>query len=217
VLTNWERYGNQDKIHQNNKLIPLSFISYNVQGLATRGIEVLDLIHKVDASFVICTEVGEKYSSLQLPDFNMFHEEGTNKNGGVVIVIGKHLKACKVDAEILNTLMVDIIGLLSEPLRVIGIYWPRSQKRKIKELTLFITHNTIISGDFNGSVAQWNSPKTDKRGREILEWSNENWLTYIPGTGNSSKRSFRNIDLTFTNFSGVKGETLALDRVITGH
>lgn len=130
VLTNWERYGDQDKIHQNNKLIPLSFISYNVQELATRGVEVLDLIHQVDAYFVICTEVGEKYSSLQLPDFNMFHEEGTNKNGGVVIAIGKHLKACKVDAEILNTLMVDIIGL-SEPLRVIGIYTGLAVKREI--------------------------------------------------------------------------------------
>jgi len=208
VLTNWENYGNHNKTHQNNKQIPLTFISYNVHGLATRGEEVLDLIHQVDASFIICTEVGEQYNSFQLPDFNMFHEKGTNKKGGVSIGIGKHLKASKVETKLPNTLVVDIIGL-SEPLRVIGVYWPNSQKRNINELTPYIIHNTIISGDFNASVVQWNSPNTDKRGQEVLKWSNENFLTYIPGTTNSSKRSLRNIDLTFTNFPGVKGETLA--------
>jgi hypothetical protein len=41
---------------------------------------------------------------VQIPDFNMFHEEGTNKNGGVAIGIGKHLKASKVETKLRNTL-----------------------------------------------------------------------------------------------------------------
>ncbi|CAF4478095.1 unnamed protein product, partial [Rotaria sp. Silwood2] len=48
----------------------------------------------------------------------MFHVEGTNKNGGVSIGIGKHLKGSKVETNLQNTLVMDIIGL-SEPLRVI--------------------------------------------------------------------------------------------------
>jgi hypothetical protein len=206
-MKDWEKHGNKEKLDQNRNLIPLSFVSYNVQGLATRGLEVLDLIHLVDASFIVCTEVGEQHNTVQIPDFNMFHEKGTNKNGGVSIGIGKHLKACKVETKLRNTLVVDIAGL-SEPLRVIGVYWPNSQMRDINELSPYIIQNTIISGDFNASVAQWNSPKTDKRGQEILDWSDKNLLTYIAGTTNSSKRSQRNIDLTFTNFPGVKGETL---------
>ncbi len=69
--------------------------------------------------------------------------------------------------------------------------------------------NTIISDDFKVAVAQWYSPNTDKRGRKILKWSNKNLLTYIAGTRNSSKRSLRNIDLTFTNFPEVNGTILA--------
>ena len=40
------------------------------------------------------------------------------------------------------------------------------------------------------------------------KWCIENQLEYIEGTRNSSKRSSRNIDFTFTNFPGVVGETL---------
>ncbi len=72
-----------------------------------------------------------------------------------------------------------------------------------------LLQNAIISGDFKVAVAQWHSPNTGKRGQEILEWSNENLLTYIAGTTNSSKRSLRNIDLTFTSFPGVNGTILS--------
>ena len=51
VLTDWEKYGEQKKILDTKQQVPLTFVSYNVQGWATRGLEVLDLIHKVDASF----------------------------------------------------------------------------------------------------------------------------------------------------------------------
>jgi len=78
----------------------------------------------------------------------------------------------------------------------------------IHELTSYIIQNTIISGDFNALVAQWNRSKTDKRDQEILKWTDENLLTYISGTTNSSKRLLRNINLTFTNFAGVRGKSL---------
>ncbi|CAM4977048.1 unnamed protein product [Rotaria socialis] len=84
------------------------------------------------AAFIVCTEVGDHYNTLQIPDFNIFHEKGTNKNGGVVIAVGKHLNATKVETTLQNTLIIDIIGL-NEPIRVIGIYWPNSQQRNIQE------------------------------------------------------------------------------------
>ncbi|UJR07208.1 hypothetical protein I4U23_011496 [Adineta vaga] len=137
----------------------------------------------------------------------MFYEKGTNKNGGVVIVVGKHLKATKLETNMAKTLIIDIFGL-NEPLCVIGVYWPDSQKRDIEEISQFITKNTIIAGDFNASVKQWNSPNTDKRGEILEKWCTENNLEYIEGTMNSSKRSKCNIDFSFTNFPGITGETL---------
>ncbi|CAF4734244.1 unnamed protein product, partial [Rotaria socialis] len=66
----------------------------------------------------------------------------------------------------------------------------------------------ILSGDFNATVKEWNSPVTDKRGAHVKEWINESNLNYIPSTSNSSKRSLRNIDLSFSNMSTISSETL---------
>jgi hypothetical protein len=70
--------------------------------------------------------VGEQWHTQRIPDFNLFHEKETNQNGGVVICVGKHLKASKVEINMVNIVVVDISGL-NEPLRVIGIYWPDSK------------------------------------------------------------------------------------------
>ncbi len=106
-----------------------------------------------------------------------------------------------------NKLIIDIFGL-NEPLRVIGLYWPDSQKRDINEIFQFITSNTVIAGDFNAAVRQWNNPSTDKREEKVEKWCVDDHLQYIPGTRNSSKRPSRNIDNTFSNSPGITRETL---------
>ena len=207
ALTRWEAHS---KVKENEAIpesAPMIFVLYNVQGLGSRSPEVIELVSRLQASFIICTEVGEIWNKHPIPDFNLFYEAGTNKNGGVAIGVGKHLKATKVDTNMANTVVVDILGL-NEPLRVIGIYWPASQKRDIEEINKFITKNTIVAGDFNASVKQWNSPNTDKRGEILEKLISNNHLEYIEGTKNSSKRSNRNIDLTFVNLPGITGETL---------
>jgi hypothetical protein len=207
ILKKWEDHNETDRSAVDKQAVPMKFALFNVQGLNARGLEVIELIHQMDTSFIICTEVGKLWNTQKIPDFNVFHEKGTNKNGGVMIGVGKHLKASKVETNLLNTLIIDIFGL-NEPLRVIGIYWPDSQKRDINDVVPFITNNTIVAGDFNAAVTEWNSPKTDKRGEIMKKWSEENNLQYIQCTGNSSKRSTRNIDFTFANFTGITGETL---------
>jgi hypothetical protein len=166
VLEKWEEHNKGTNIKTNLHPCPLTFILYNVQCLNARALEVVELIYLTDASVFILTEVGELWYKQKIPEYSIFHEKGTNKNGGVVIEVGKHLKASKIDANLKNTLIVDIFGL-NEPLRVIGIYWPDSQKRNIDEITPFVTDSTIITGDFNASVEEWNSLNTDKRGRLV--------------------------------------------------
>jgi hypothetical protein len=121
TLKIWENHNNQDSLSVNKLFIPLTFFSYNVQSIYSRGEETLELIQKVDASFIICTEVGEKWKTFKPPDFNIFHVEGTNKNDGVIIGVGKHLKASQVETKMTNTLVVDVVGL-TEPVRIIGMY-----------------------------------------------------------------------------------------------
>ncbi|CAF4365859.1 unnamed protein product, partial [Didymodactylos carnosus] len=85
-----------------------------------------------------------------------------NKNGGVCLALGRHLKGSSVANSIPNTVIVDIAGL-TEEVRVIGIYWPQGQARNLDDFKPFITKNTIITGDFNATVLEWGSPETDKR------------------------------------------------------
>ena len=207
ILTRWEEHSGQCNGQNAPQVSPFSFVLYNVQGLNSRALEVIELIHKVEASVIICTEVGDAWNKSNIPDFKLFYSKGTNKSGGVVIGVGKHLKASQLEVKIPNTVIIDIVGL-NEPLRVIGVYWPGSHKFDIKELSQFITNNSIIAGDFNASVSTWNSPSSDRRGRSVEQWCIENSLNYVSGTKNSSKRSARNIDLTFSNFPGITGETL---------
>ncbi len=57
-------------------------------------------------------------------------------------------------------------------------------------------------------MKEWNSPLTDKRGASVKEWIEENNLNYIPSTSHTSKRSLRNIDLSFSNSVDISSETL---------
>ncbi|CAF4787403.1 unnamed protein product, partial [Rotaria sp. Silwood1] len=128
----------------------------------TRHLEVVDLVYKVDASISVLTEVGELWNKFSIPNSNTFHQQGTNRSGGVCVSVGKHLRATQVQLEIENTVIVDVFNL-SDPIRIIGIYWPQGQERDLDDLNSYITQETIITGDFNASLEEWNSPASDKR------------------------------------------------------
>ena len=204
VLQQWERVS---VVSSKNKMETLKILCYNVQGWYTRALEVIELVYKVQASICVFTEVGELWNKCRLPHFNTFYQKGTNRNRGVCIAIGKHLKAMRVEVDIPNTIIIDITGL-SEPVRIIGIYWPTSQERDLDDILHHVVEGTILTGDFNATVKEWNSPLIDKRGRGVKEWVEENNLNYIPSTSHTSKRSLRNIDLAFSNITAISSETL---------
>lgn len=206
VLSQWEK--NRNNIHTPNSINkPVKILSYNVHGWGTRALEVIDLVYRTESSIGIFTEVGELWNTNKIPHFNTFYQEGTNHSGGVCIVVGKNVKVSRIEIDIPNTVIIDIIGI-SEQIRIIGIYWPSKQKRDLDEILPFIVEGTIITGDFNATVKEWNSPATDNRGAYVRDWIEENNLSYIPSTYHSSKRSKRNIDLSFTNITNISCETI---------
>ncbi|CAF4185011.1 unnamed protein product [Rotaria magnacalcarata] len=214
VLSFWEMHENSSKqFNSSSAAIPLKFCLYNVKGWKSRRLEAIDLIHSVESLVCVFTEVGEQETTCLIPDYNTFYQTGLNRSGGVCIAVGKNLQASKVKTNIPNTMIVDIyiyirIYGLTEPLRVIGIYWPSSQQRNLEDLSPYITNNTLVAGDFNATTLDWDSPKNDNRGTLLKKWIEENNLLYIKNTKNSSKRSSRNIDLAFTNIREIVGETL---------
>lgn len=206
VFSQWEKIAPKDL---ETSRTPLNILCYNVQGWGSRSLEVIDMVFKIEASICVFTEVGELWNESSVPHFNIFHQNGTNKSGGVCVAIGKHLKGSRVNLNVENTVIVDVNGL-SETVRIIAIYWPAGQIRALDELEPYIIKNTIITGDFNAAIKEWGSESSDKRGKHVKEWIERNNLCYIPSTSHSSKRSNRNIDLTFTNVEEVRIETLKL-------
>ena len=206
ILSQWENITPKEVVKEQ---IPLNILCYNVNGWGSRSLEVIDIVYKIEASICVFTEVGELWNTSRIPHFNLFHQHGTNKSGGVCVAVGKHLKGSRINFDVENTVIVDINGI-SETVRIIAIYWPAGQTRSLEEFEPYITENTIITGDFNASIKEWGSESSDKRGRSMKEWVEKNNLCYIPSTSHSSKRSNRNIDLTFTNMGGARGETLKM-------
>ena len=144
VLSRWDDNPNPSI----SQFVPLIVLTYKVQGRGTRVLEVMDLIFKINNPIGVFTEVGEQWNKFKIPYFTSFYQKGTNRNGGVTITIGKHLKATRSDTNLENTVVVDIEGL-SELIRIIGIYWPHGQVRKLNELCPFLVKGTILTGDFN--------------------------------------------------------------------
>jgi len=103
-----------------------------------------------------------------------------------------HLKATRVEVNIPNTVVIDISSL-SEPIRIIGIYWLASQQRDLDDLQSYVVEGSISTGDFNATVK---------------EWIEENNLEYMSSTAHTSTRSLRNIDLLFSNMTAISSETL---------
>ncbi|CAM4775268.1 unnamed protein product [Rotaria magnacalcarata] len=150
----WEKVGIASLQNQKEYI---KILCYNVEGWGTCAVEAIDLVYEVQASVCIFTEVGELWNTCRLPHFNTFYQKGTNKNGGVCIAVGKHLKATRIEVNIPNTVIIDITGL-SEPVRII--------------------EGTILPGDFNATVKEWNSPITDRRGASY-EKSDQAFWTHL--------------------------------------
>ena len=179
VLTEWFSAGTVENILTKRQSLsptekqkvqtPLNIFCYNVQGWGSGSLEIIDIVYEVEASICVFTEVGELWNTSRVPHFNIFYQHGINKSGSVCVAIGKHLKASRVYFNVENTVIVDVNGL-SETIRIIAIYWPVGQSRKLEELQPYTIENTIIAGDFNASVIEWSNASSDKRGRSLKEW-----------------------------------------------
>jgi hypothetical protein len=66
----------------------------------------------------------ESYGTiLPFPILTYFIKKEQNNNGGMMVAVGKHLKATQTDIIMDNTEKINIDGL-SEQVRIIGIYGP---------------------------------------------------------------------------------------------
>jgi len=79
--------------------------------------------------------VGELRNTNKLPYFNIFYQKGINQSRSVCITVGKDQGASHIEMYIPNTVVINI-KCVSEPVRIIGIYWPNSQNRNLDVILL---------------------------------------------------------------------------------
>ncbi|CAF4586260.1 unnamed protein product, partial [Rotaria socialis] len=176
--------------------------------LVCRTKDVLDIIRRMELKMdnqVVKVDILEKRSVLNKE--KVFKENVSEKFNAIA---NDHQQQTPTSPSLEpneKTVIVDAEGL-TEQIRIIGIYWPQCQSRNLEDLTSCITEKTILTGDFNASAQEWQSPVTDARGNQLKKWIEKNNLLFIPGTKNSSKRSDRHIDRIFTNIEDVEAETL---------
>ena len=92
-----------------------------MQEWGSRSLEAVDIVYKTAASICVFTEIGELWNTSRIHYFNIFHEHGTNKRGGVCVAIGKHLRRSRIKCNIKNIVIVGV-NVLSEPIAIIAIY-----------------------------------------------------------------------------------------------
>jgi hypothetical protein len=115
--------------------------------MGTRALEVIEWVYSIKASICIFTEVGELRNTNKLPHFNIFYQKGINQSWSVCITIGKDQEASHIEIYIPNTVVINL-KCVSEPVRIIVIYWPNSQNRNLDDILSFIMQVDIFLRHF---------------------------------------------------------------------
>jgi hypothetical protein len=203
LLKQWELYKCDDT---SSVLNSLQIVSFNVRGFELRQQEVLLLSNSFKFDIIILLETGFfdlSFCSQLFSKHKVYYQRGENSNGGVVVMIREDLNCKRIDFDLPNVCVVDIIvGVKEEPLRVIGVYAPESRSWTWQDLSVCVSSKCVLCGDFNVDLDQ------DKVKAEILlNWSDSQSLCpYIPECP-TSLRSDRIIDYVFTSGFSVSIQT----------
>lgn len=168
----------------------LHVLSFNVRGFNLRHQEVLLLANTYQLDILVLLETGWVdfgYCSLLFPNHRIFLQRGENANGGVCILIRNDLKVSRIQCDIPNVCIVDL--LLKDPVRIIGIYAPESRSWTWDHLSQLITDKCVLFGDFNVDLEKDNS-----KAEGLLKWMDTHDLApFLPSCA-TSLRSERKID-----------------------
>jgi hypothetical protein len=133
-------------------------------------------------------ELGQKV----FVNFKFFYQKGENSWGGVLLIFKVSLPVVRVKCDIPSVCIADIKCEL--PVRIIGVYAPKSKTWNWNDLSQYITDQCCIFGDFNLDLVQ---QCNKKEVNELLHWSDSLALNTTIPSYPTSLRSDRTIDYTF--------------------
>ena len=196
----WKCYKTNDTSSIVNSLHILSF---NVRGFNSRYQEVLLLSNCFNFDILILLETGcvdLSHCCQVFSKYKIFYQKGENSYGGVIILVRNNLKTKRIQCDLSNICIVDILE--DEVFRVSGVYAPDSKSWCWNYLTPFVTSKCAFFGDFNVDLE-----KDQAKSELLMLWADSQFLTPYTPSQPTSLRSNRIIDFLFPSDFSVNIQT----------
>ena len=210
-FSRWKSRDNHSKIPPTKQLQVLLF---NVRGLGERWEEVLLIAEKYKADCLVLVEIGAIEPMLVkevFVNYKCFSQPGENPWGGVLMLFKPSLTVVRVECDIPNVCIVDV--KLERPVRIVGIYSPKSKTWQWNSLSQFIKDDCVLFGDFNVDL---DCKKDEKIAKDLTDWAESLALTpSVPDTP-TSLRSNRTIDYALARGIPIGIQTLT-DNTTSDH
>ena len=196
----WESYKTTNTTSSVNNL---QILSFNVRGFNLRYQEVLLLANSFKFDVLILLETGWfdlSFCNQVFSSYKSFFQCGENSNGGVVVLVRKDVKVQRVECDVPNVCIIDVLA--EQSLRIMGIYAPESKSWRWDDLSPFISSNCFLFGDFN---VDFDKDKT--KAELLLNWADELSLSPFLPEKSTSLRSERIIDFVLSSGCSVCTQT----------
>ncbi|CAF1345427.1 unnamed protein product [Rotaria magnacalcarata] len=158
--------------------------------------------------------------SSYLTNFQLFHQQGTNAFGGVLIVVHRSIpvqRVIKFDS-ICNLIVLDV-GNSSRKFQLATYYSPPNENIPLNIFKEILSRNsdTIILGDLNAKHDSWSNTTNNQKGRLLYEYLNENDLQVVNKFVPTSTRSNAAIDLILAPASMLSDPCTVLPSIESDH
>jgi endonuclease/exonuclease/phosphatase (EEP) superfamily protein YafD len=146
-----------------------------------------------------------------LYSYTVFHQNGTNSHGGVILAIDKNLKAIPLNIDEQN-IVAAMIHPKEKPLVIASIYSPPTEPLPLRTMSslIAVSKNIILAGDLNAKHADWGCSQTNSKGRQLAEWLRMNDLEVLNVGMKTSLRSDTTIDLIISSNTSGASSTKSL-------
>ena len=189
-----------------------NILQWNINGLENNYEFLQELLYNKQINIACIQETNLKdKNTIQMKNYTSYYRnrsECINASGGVGIIIKNTIHSQRI---LINTNIEAIavkVTIGNQNIHICNIYLSNQYRLDITELESLINQIPtpfIILGDFNSHNTLWNSYKTDKRGKQIETFINNNNIVILndnaPTHLNVSNGNLSAIDLTLCSHS----------------
>ncbi|KAJ8915573.1 hypothetical protein NQ315_012458 [Exocentrus adspersus] len=166
----------------------LRILSWNLDGLRGRKLELEEILHRleIDVAALQETKLSET-SRITLPGYDIYRHDRDANGGGVALAVKScidHYPLQRLQTQNTEAVAIAVRSLRHRDVAVVSCYHPPRLPILDADLdTILSFPQTIAMGDFNAKSPAWHSRATTAGGRALLNYTNtHNDLTILGPT-----------------------------------